>query len=171
VVAPLAVLMTGRDRGAAPTTNTPVDQLPWRVVEAPSGGLRVDLPAEPVAGAISSAAGTGQQLKAKVTGFDVTIAEFSVSRGPNEARSLVGPLISERADLLNGHADTVDAVSSRVGQAFEGMVVAGAPVGVVRVVLDGSTLYVIEIRGDVQSVRAQQIFERVVQSFTPTRTR
>lgn len=167
----VTALTTGQDDGAPPSANTPVDQLPWRVVETPSGSLRVDLPAAAVASAVSSVAGTGQQLTAKVAGYDITVAEFSIGRGPNEARELVNPLISERADLLDGHVDDVEAVSSRVGLAYEGVITTTAPVGIVRVLLDGSMLYVIEIRGDAQSQRARQIFERTVQSFTATRTR
>jgi hypothetical protein len=165
------VVTGGQPNGAAPTANTPVDELPWRMVETPSGGLRVDLPYQPGAAEISGVAGTGQQLQTAVSGFEITVAEFTHSLGPNEARSMVAPLFRERADLLNGHDDGIKAVRSRVGQAFEGMVLASGPVGIVHVVVDGSSLYLLEIRGAVGTLRAQQIFERVVQGFTPTRTR
>ena len=167
----VTALTTRQNDSAPPSASTPVDQLPWRVVESPSGSLRVDLPSAAAASAVSSVAGTGQQLTAKVVGYDITVAEFSIGRGPNDARALVNPLIRERADLLDGHVDDVEAVSSRVGLAYEGVITTTAPVGIVRVVLDGSTLYVIEVRGDARSQRARQIFERTVQSFTATRTR
>lgn len=156
---------------ASVTRTTPVEQLPWAAAETPSGSLRVDLPAKAAAGSITSVAGSGQQLTASVPGFDVMVASFSLAGGPNEARELVGALLNERAELLNGHMDRFETANSRVGQSFEGVVITDEPAAIVRVVLDGMTIYLLEIRGDVASVRGTQIFDQVVQSFQPTSTR
>ena len=165
------ILATGHGHDPAPTASTPVDQLPWRDVETPSGNLRVALPAKPAVEAVSSLAGTGQQLRAAVPGYEVTVAAFTLASGPNEARALISPLIRQRADLLRGHVDSLDPVNSRVGEAFEAVIADAAPLAIVRVVLDGLTLYILQIRGDVAAPRAHQIYDQMVQSFTPMSTR
>lgn len=173
----IGVLATGATltvRSASHTTaldsSTPVDALPWQTVEAPSGAFRVELPATPTPRTSTSAAGTGQELRTVVGNVTVSAAVYAITRPANDTKALAGMLITERADQLNGYAETVRAVTSRVGEAFEAVIVAATPTAIVRVIADGLTLYLIEVQGDPTSPRTQQIYERVVFSFTPTNT-
>ena len=174
LVALLAIGATVEHRSTSHPTalnaTTPVAALPWRLVEAPSGAFRVELPAKATARTSASTAGTGQELHAVIPAVTVSVAAYTVTGRPNDSAALVGSLITERADRLNGYPETVRTAPSRVGQAFEAVVTTAAAIAVVRVIVDGSTLYVIEVQGDVDSARTQQIYDHIVLSFTPTNT-
>jgi hypothetical protein len=178
LVAVLAILAIGATIALRPSTQTPAsdgttpaDALPWRLVEAPSGAFRVELPAKPTARTAASPAGAGQELAAAIPGVAVIVAFYATPLVANDPTAAASALINQRADLLDGYPETVRAVKSRAGEAFEAVVVAGVPTAIVRVIVDGPTLYVIEVHGDTNSARTQQIYDRVVLSFTPTNTR
>jgi hypothetical protein len=155
----------GGDNAPVTTATTPVNELSWRTVSAPSGAFRVSLPAKPQSQAVDSAAGWGEQLEARVPQMTIAVTAFAVTGAP--ARALVEPMMQERANALDGYVDNIRPVGSRTGESFEGVVHTTTSVAVVRVVLAGSTLYIIELRGDVDSPRAKLIYDRVVLSFAP----
>ena len=153
------------DRAPVATATTPAGALAWRTVGAPSGGFRVSLPARPESIAVDSPAGTGEQLEARVNQTTVAVAVFA--NAGSQARALVEPIIQARANALDGYVDSIHTVGSRAGEAFEGTLFTNTPIALVRVIINGSTIYVIEMRGDIDSPRAQQIYDQVVLSFTP----
>ena len=172
VVAAIAVvaLAIGLERGAGPdstqaTASTPVEQLPWRTVDAPSGAFHVSLPDKPHVRSVVTAAGTGEQLELRLQQTTVAVAAFTVG-GPAQGHELVRELLDERAEALDGSVDGPRPVGSRAGAAVEGFIRTTTAVAIVRVIVDGAMLYVIELRGDVESPRTRQIYDRVVLSFT-----
>jgi hypothetical protein len=148
------------------TTATPVELLPWRSVDAPSGAFHVSLPDKPSARRVVNAAGSGEQLELRMPQTSVVVGAFPVS-GPSQAHELVRPILDERAEALDGTVSNLKPVGSRAGEAFEGYVRTTAVVAVVRVIIDGAMLYVIELRGDVESPRNLQIYDRIIVSFAP----
>ncbi|HUP72045.1 MAG TPA: hypothetical protein VM282_03260 [Acidimicrobiales bacterium] len=172
VLAAVAVVAVavGLERGGGPdsaqlTATTPVEQLPWRNVDAPSGAFHVSLPDKPHVRSVVTAAGSGEQLELRLQQTTVAVAAFPVT-GPAQGHELVRPLLDERAEALDGRVDSPRPVGSRAGAAFEGFIRTTTAVAVVRVIVDGTMLYVIELRGDVESPRTRQIYDRVVLSFT-----
>jgi len=143
----------------------PVEQMPWNGFDAPSGAFHVSLPAKPTTHTVLTAAGSGEQLEVHIPQANIAVSAFPVV-GPNQARELVPTILEERAKALDGKVVNLRPVGSRTGAAFEGEIRTSTPVAVVRVVVDGAMLYVIELRGDVESARTRQIYDRVVLSFT-----
>jgi hypothetical protein len=154
--------------GSSPllTASTPVDQLPWQVERAPSRAFRVTMPGDATSRTVTTAAGTGEEIEASVPSVSVRVAAFEVS-GPSQARSLIDPVMQERAEALNGTVERVQGVGTRAGTGFESTIRTTTPVAVVRVIIDGAMMYVIELRGDIDSQRTKQIYDKVVLSFTP----
>jgi len=118
--------------------------------------------------------GIGEHLGRDVAGMRagngvvaILSADHQRRAGGSPAHALVGPIIQERANALDGYVDDIRPVGSRTGESFEGVVHTTTSVAVVRVILAGSTLYVVELRGDVDSPRAKQIYDQVVLSFAP----
>ena len=170
VVAVIAVTVLFERRGHKTnpvTASTASEELVWRDVASPSGTFHASFPAKPTATIVESVGVSGEQLEARVQQTTVAIRAFQLS-GPNEARALVEPMIDERAYLLNGFVDGVQPVGSRVGEAYEGLVQTTVTIAIVRVILDGPTLFVMEIRGDVGSQRSRQIYDRMLLNFTAT---
>lgn len=155
----------GGSHGTEVTATTPVELMPWRNVDAPSGAFHVSLPEKPHVRKVVNAAGSGEQLELRMQQTSVVVGAYSVS-GPSQARELVRPILDERAEALDGRVDNLRPVGSRAGEAFEGFVRTTTAVAVVRVLVDGAMLYIIEMRGDVESPRNRQIYDRVVLSFT-----
>ena len=164
VVAVVLVLERGGTNSEQVTATTPVDVLPWRNVDAPSGAFHVSLPDKPHARKVDNAAGSGEQLEVRLQQTTVVVGAFPVS-GPSRARELVRPVLDERADALEGRVDNLRTVGSRSGEAFEGIITTTTPIALVRVIVDGTMLYIIEMRGDVESARTRQIYDRIVLSF------
>jgi hypothetical protein len=169
-VAVVAVAL-GLEQAGGPSTpevtaTTPVEKMPWRNVDAPSGAFHVSLPDKPRTRSLVNAAGSGVQLELRMQQTTVVVGAFPVS-GPSQGHEFVRPVLDERAEELDGRVDSPHPVGSRSGEAFEGFIRTTTTVAVVRVIVDGAMLYVIELRGDVDSARARQIYDRVVLSFTP----
>lgn len=165
VVALALVLERGTTTGFPPVSNaTPVESLPWRTVSGPSGAFHVSLPDKPKARKVSNAAGSGEQLELQVQQTTLTVGAFPVS-GPTQGRESVRPILDERAEAVQGRVENLRPVGSRAGEAFEGTIHTTAPVALVRVIVDGAMVYIIELRGDVESDHARQIYDRVVLSF------
>ena len=165
VAVALGLEQAGGPGTAEMTATTPVEKLPWRNVDAPSGAFHVSLPDKPRIRSVVNAAGAGEQLELRMQQTTVVVGAFPVS-GPSQGHELVRPLLDERAEELDGRVDSPRPVGSRAGEAFEGFIRTTAAVAVVRVIVDGAMLYVIELRGDVESPRTRQIYDRVVLSFT-----
>jgi hypothetical protein len=157
--------MNGDGDKPLPTATTPVDELPWHVERPGSKAFRVSMPADASSHAISTAAGTGEEIEAQLPQITIRVGAIPVS-GPSQARALVDPLLRERAEALDGALDRVQGVGTRAGAGFESIIRAATPVGIVRVIIDGSMMYVIELRGDIDTPRTRQIYDRVVLSFT-----
>jgi hypothetical protein len=147
------------------TATTPVELMPWRNVDAPSGAFHVSLPDKPVAKKVASVAGSGEQLEVRMQQTSIVVSAYPES-GPSQGRALVRPILVERAEALDGHVENLRPVGSRAGEAFEGFVQTTTAVAVVRVIVDGAMLYVVEMRGDVESSHTRQIYDKVVLSFT-----
>ncbi|MEO8694156.1 MAG: hypothetical protein ABI658_11605 [Acidimicrobiales bacterium] len=172
VVAALAIVAValGLERGGGSqlmnvTATTPVELLPWRNVDAPSGAFHVSLPDKPQAREVDTVAGSGDQLEVRIQQTGITVSAYA-ENGPSQGRELVRPILEERAAALNGRVDNLRAVDSRAGEAFEAFVRTTTAVAVVRVIVDGAMLYIVEIRGDVESPHTRQIYDKVVLSFT-----
>jgi hypothetical protein len=146
------------------TATTPVGELSWRTVSPPSGAFRVSLPAKPETTTVQSPAGAGQQVEARVNQTTVAVAAFA---GGSQAQALVEPIIQHRANALDGYVDSIRTVGSRSGEAFEGVVYTTVAVAIVRVIVNGPMIYILEMRGDIDSPRAHQIYDQVVLTFTP----
>jgi hypothetical protein len=166
VVTVAIVFERGSGSSAQLTATTPVDLLPWRNVDAPSGAFHVSLPAKPKMRKVVNAAGAGEELELRVQQTSLIVGAFPVS-GKSQGHQSVRPILDERAEALNGDVDNLRPVGSRAGEAFEGSIRTTAAVAVVRVIVDGAMVYVIEMRGDVESARARQIYDHVILSFTP----
>lgn len=164
VVAVALVLERGGGSTAQFTATTPVNLLPWRTVDAPSGAFHVSLPANPKVRRVVNAAGAGEELELRVQQTSLIVGAFPVS-GPSQGHESVRPILDERAEALNGDVDNLRPVGSRAGEAFEGSIRTTAAVAVVRVIVDGAMVYIIEMRGDVESARARQIYDHVILSF------
>ena len=149
-----------------PTVATPADQLPWRTVRSPSHSFRVSLPAESESKKVVAAAGTGEQVEARMEHITIAVSAFAVA-GPSQGQSLIDPIFAERADALDAQRDPVRQVGSRTGSSYEVTLRTTTAIATVRVIIDGAMLYVTEIRGDVETPRTKQIYDRVVVSFTP----
>jgi hypothetical protein len=148
-----------------PTATTPVDELPWHVERPGSKAFRVSMPAETSSHAIRTAAGSGEEIEAQLPQITIRIGAIPVS-GPSQARALVDPVLRERAEALDGTVERVQGVGTRAGAGFESIIRSTTPVGIVRVIIDGSMMYVIELRGDIDTPRTRHIYDRVVLSFT-----
>jgi hypothetical protein len=166
VVAVALVFERGGDGSAQLTATTPVDLLPWRNVDASSGAFHVSLPAKPKSRKVVNAAGSGEELELRVQQTSLIVGAFPVS-GPTQGHESVRPIFDARAEALNGDVDNLRPVGARVGEAFEGSIRTTATVAVVRVIVGGAMVYIIEMRGDVESARARQIYDHVILSFTP----
>jgi hypothetical protein len=165
IVVALVVERSGGGGTPLPTASTPVEKLPWRIERPASRAFRVSLPADAESSAVATAAGTGEQLEAKLAPITITVGAFEVA-GPSQARSLVEPILQERARALDGRVERLQGVGTRAGAGFESVIRTTAPVAIVRVIIDGAMMYVIELRGDVDAPRTKQIYDRVVLSFT-----
>lgn len=148
-----------------PTAATPIDQLPWHSVRPPSKAFRVTVPGEYDTKKIVTAAGSGDAVEAKLQHITVTVAAFSVN-GPSQAQTLLAPLFDERADALDAKLDPPKEVGSRAGLAYEATIRTTTAIATVRVIIDGAMLYLIELRGDVDTPQTKQIYDRIVVSFT-----
>ena len=165
VLAVVLVFERGGGSSEQVTATTPVDLLPWRNVDAPSGAFHVSLPAKPKTRNVVNAAGSGEELELRVQQTSLIVGAFPVS-GSTHGRESVRPILDERAEALNGDIDNLRPVGSRAGEAFEGSIRTTATVAVVRVIVDGAMVYIIEMRGDVESARARQIYDHVILSFS-----
>jgi hypothetical protein len=164
VVAVALVLERGSGNSAQLTATTPVETLAWRNVNAPSGAFHVSLPDKPKVRKVVNAAGPGEQLELRLQQTSLIVGAFPVS-GPSQGHESIRPILDERAAALDGDVDDLRPVGSRAGEAFEGSIRTTAAVAVVRVIVDGAMVYIIEMRGDVESARARQIYDRVILSF------
>ena len=102
-----------------PTVATPADQLPWRTVRSPSHSFRVSLPAESESKKVVAAAGTGEQVEARMEHITIAVSAFAVA-GPSQGQSLIDPIFAERADALDAQRDPV-----RQGRLAHGLVLRG----------------------------------------------
>jgi hypothetical protein len=164
ILAAALVQRTGGGGTEVPTASTPVEDLPWQTEHPASRAFNVSMPADASSRVVSTVAGTGEELEARLPQVTVRVAAFEVA-GPGQGRALIDRVLEERADALNATFDRVQGVGTRTGAGFESVLRATTPVGVVRVIIDGTMLYVIEVRGDIGATRTKQIYDRVVLSF------
>jgi hypothetical protein len=160
----LFVERAGGGGSPLPTVNTPVDKLPWHVERPGSRAFSVSLPADATSHTVSTAAGIGEEIEARLQHITIRVGAFEVA-GPGQARSLVDPVLRERAEGLDATIERVQGVGTRAGAGFESVMRTTTAVGIVRVIIDGAMMYVIELRGDVDTTRTKQIYDRVVLSF------
>ena len=165
MIAVVVALQRAEGQDAVPlTATTPVNKMPWRDVEDPSGAFHVSLPAKPTAREVESVAGSGRELEARIPQTIISIQTYDLN-SPNQAHALVDPVIRDRASALGGSVDSVRTIGSAPDQSFETVVHSTTPLAMLRVVLDGKTLYLLEFRGDVESQRDRHIYDYVVASF------
>lgn len=146
-------------------TTTPSDALPWRSVTL-SPSSTVELPGEPVVSTTTSEIGAGTRVATSVPGAAVAISSYYADYGMRNAGAAAAALLKSRAAQLGDPtaASRVKQTRDRWGDAYDLSVISGEPVARLRVIVVGSTLYLIEVVGP-QTARSTQIFSRVINTL------
>ena len=168
VIGLLAAFFVLRGDGTGELTDsTPSDDLPWRIVTF-SPSSTVELPGAPVVSVATSEIGDGTRVATSIPGAAVAVSSYRADYGMRGAGAVAVGLLQTRAGQLGDPtaASRVKQTRDRWGDAYDVSVIAGQPVARLRVIVVGSTLYLIEVVGP-QTDRATQIFSRIVNTLVP----
>jgi hypothetical protein len=165
LIAGFFVLRRGENDG--PSITTPSNDLPWRSV-AIEGGSTVELPGVPRTSAISGEVGRGSRVSTAVPGATIAVSTYRGDYGMRGAGAAALDLLKARAAELgdNDAAKRIKPNRDRWGEAYDLTVIADEPVARLRVIVIGSTLFLIEGVGP-QTSRTADIFRRVVNTLVP----
>ena len=150
-----------------PTLTTPTNQLPWRGVVIESGAT-VELPGVAVSSTTTSEIGKGTRTATTVPGATVAVSTYRTDFGMRGAGASAIELLNARAADLGdvSSASRIKQNRDRWGDAYDLTVINDEPIARIRVVVVGTTLFMIEVVGP-QTTRTSQIFSRVVNTLHP----
>ena len=156
------------DKGSSEATlDTPANDLPWRVV-ALDQSATVELPGAAVASTAASDFGSGARVATSVPGASIAVTAYRSDYGMRGSAAVAVDILKARAIDLGDASPTSRIKQSRArwGDAYDLTVVTDQPIGLLRAIVVGPSLFVIETIGS-QSTRTTQIFSHVINSLTP----
>jgi hypothetical protein len=171
VAALFAAFFVVRGAGSdAPNLTTPANDLPWRSV-AVYGGSTVELPGAATTSPISSEIGVGTRVSTTIPGLTVAVSAYRADYGMRGAGAAAMDLLRAKAADLGDYdaAGRIKKNRDRWGDAYDLTVIVDEPIARSRVIVIGSTLFLIEVVGP-QTTRTADVFSRVVNTLVPKNT-
>ena len=168
VVGMICVALLLPDKGTSEATlATPASDLPWRLVSIDQSST-VELPGPAVASTAVSDFGSGARVATNVPGASIAVTAYRADYGMRGAGAVAIDVLKARAiDLGDANPTSrIKPTRARWGDAYDLTVVTDQPIALLRAVVVGPALFVIETVGP-QSTRTTQIFSRVINSLTP----
>ena len=151
------------------SSTTPVDKLPWRDANAPSGKFRLQMPTTSTATQFTLAGMEGELMVAKFPNGEVRAASFAINQTIGNQTAFLQSILAERAEQLFGAIQTIP-IKVRWGLAIDGTMDLGSKAIAIRASMVGSTVYLVEAESTGTSDRHTALFERACATFVPTET-